>query len=70
MKERKYMLKDAELLKDAENISLDVLMQACGINNEEIDNRCISAYERACVYLEMEAGKLKTKNGRIYEIVR
>ena len=51
-----------------DELLLDVLNQACGDGKGEIDNRCLSAYEDACVYLEKE-GILDEVNSRIYNIV-
>ena len=60
-------------LKEADEILLDVLYQACADVEKGldvfIDNQCISAYEDACKYLEKK-GLLKTKNGRIYYLVK
>ena len=56
--------------KEFDELLLDVLVQACGIQQKdkepEIDNQCLSAYEDACDYLT-EQGYLCTHNGRIYE---
>lgn len=49
---------------------LDILMQCCSFeNSNQIDNMCISVYEEACDYL-VDKGYLKTKNGRIYEVIK
>lgn len=47
---------------------MDVLNQACGDGNGEIDNKCISAYEDACEYLK-DKGLLEEVNSRIFNIV-
>ena len=63
--------------KEFDELLLDVMVQACGVQQEsndpliedgepEIDNMCISAYEDACDYLT-EQGYLYTINGRIYK---
>lgn len=46
---------------------LEVLFQACGVEDGKIDNQCISVYEDACDYL-IEQGYLYTQDGRIYEV--
>jgi len=46
---------------------LDVLNQACGDGKGKIDNECLSAYEDACVELELE-GILEKVNDRIYNV--
>jgi len=52
-----------------DTLLLDALIQAAGdklIKNKiQIDNQCLSAYEKACVYLEKK-GKLQKVNERIY----
>jgi len=64
--------------KEFDELLLDVLFQACGIQEEsghpfledgeeKIDNMCLSAYENACDYLT-EQGYLITDNGRIYRL--
>ncbi|HUU41107.1 MAG TPA: hypothetical protein VMW42_09210 [Desulfatiglandales bacterium] len=50
-----------------DDILLDVLNQACGNGEGEIDNACTSAYERACKYLKNK-GILDEVNSRIYNI--
>lgn len=52
-----------------DELLFDVLFQACGNNKGEIDNMCLSAYEGACDYLALK-GYIRTKNGRIYEVVK
>jgi DNA repair exonuclease SbcCD ATPase subunit len=44
-------------------ILCDTLYQACGENGNVIDNRCLSAYEDACQFLNRK-GKFKDYNGR------
>jgi hypothetical protein len=62
--------------KEFDELLLDVINQACGIEDKsyngksrfsepQIDNQCLSAYEDACDYL-VEKGYLTTLNGRIY----
>ena len=50
-----------------DELLLDVLFQACGIEDGKIDNQCLSAYEEACDYLT-EKGLITTQNGRIYTV--
>ncbi len=50
-----------------DELLLDVLNQACGDGNGEIDNQCLSAYEEACNYLKKK-GILEEVNSRIYNI--
>ena len=52
-----------------DELLLDVLNQACGDENGEIDNQCTSAYEEACDYLKKK-GILEEVNNRIYNIVQ
>lgn len=54
--------------REIDELLLSVLTQACAIEDGQIDNRCLSDYEEACNYLT-DKGYLKTKNGRIYEII-
>ena len=55
-------------LKEADEILLDVLYQACADVEKGldvfIDNQCISAYEDACKYLEKK-GLLKSNKGNL-----
>lgn len=51
-----------------DELLLDVLNQACGNGEGEIDNQCILAYEEACDYLKKK-GILEEVNSRIYNIV-
>ena len=53
---------------DFDELLLDVLFQACHNKEGEIDNMCLSVYEDACDYLTNK-GYLRTKNGRIYELI-
>jgi len=50
-----------------DELLLDVIFQACGIEDNKIDNQCLSAYEEACDYLASK-GLITTDNGRIYKI--
>ena len=50
-----------------DELLLEVLIQACGIEDDKIDNQCLSVYEEACDYLT-EKGYLDTLNHRIYEL--
>ena len=54
-------------MEEVKDILLDVLNQACGNGEGEIDNSCTSAYEKACDYLKKE-GILEKVNSRIYYI--
>ena len=54
-------------LKITDGILLDVLNQACGNGEGEIDNRCTSAYEDACNYLKKK-GYLDEVNSRIFNV--
>ena len=54
--------------KEWYDLLLDVLNQACGDGDGEIDNMCLSAYEQTCDYLK-EKGLLEEVNSRIYNIV-
>ena len=51
-----------------DELLLDVLNQACGDGEGEIDNQCVSSYEEACDYLKKK-GILDEVNSRIYNIV-
>ena len=51
-----------------DELLLDVLNQACGDGNGEIDNQCLSAYEEACDYLHRK-GILEEVNSRIFNIL-
>ena len=51
-----------------DELLLDVLNQACGDGNGEIDNQCLSAYEEACDYLKKK-GILEEVNSRIFNIL-
>jgi len=55
-------------MNEQDAILLDVLNQACGNGNGNIDNMCVSAYEDACNYLKKK-GILEEFNSRIYNIV-
>jgi hypothetical protein len=55
-------------MNETDQILLDVLNQACGDGNGEIDNMCLSAYEDACEYLKKK-GLLEEVNSRIFNIV-
>jgi len=55
-------------MEEQDELLLDVLNQACGDGNGEIDNQCLSAYEDACNYLKKK-GILEEVNSRIYNIV-
>ena len=50
-----------------DELLLDVLNQACGDGDGEIDNQYLSAYEEACDYLKKK-GVLEEVNSRIYNI--
>jgi len=50
-----------------DELLLDVLNQACGNGDGEIDNQCLSAYEEACDYLKKKL-ILEEVNSRIYNI--
>lgn len=52
---------------EADELLIDVLNQACGNGEGEIDNACTSAYEDACEYLAKK-GLLEEVNMRIYNI--
>ena len=51
-----------------DELLLDVLNEVCGDGDGEIDNKCISVYEKACDYLKKK-GILEEVNSRIYNIV-
>ena len=53
--------------REFDELLLDVLIQACGIDDDKIDTACLSAYETACRYL-VERGHLYTKGGRVYTL--
>lgn len=55
-------------MDEQDELLLDVLNQACGNGEGEIDNQCISAYEEACDYLKKK-GILDEVNSRIYNIL-
>ncbi|HEC66250.1 MAG TPA: hypothetical protein ENI23_13245 [bacterium] len=55
-------------MDEFDELLLDVLNQACGDGNGEIDNQCLSTYEEACNYLKKK-GILEEVNSRIYNIV-
>ena len=55
-------------MNESKELLLDVLWQACGDNNNVIDNQCIHNYEEACNYLHKK-GVLKKVNDRIYKII-
>jgi len=50
-----------------DELLLDVLNQACGNGEGEIDNCCLNAYEEACEYLKSK-GILYETNSRIFNI--
>ncbi len=52
-------------LKESDELLLEVLNQACGDGDGEIDNQCLSIYEEACNYLKKK-GLLEEVNSRIY----
>ena len=52
-----------------DDLLLDVINQACGLANGDIDNDCTSAYEIACDYLT-DKGYMQTRNGRIYILTK
>jgi hypothetical protein len=56
---KKLLKENTELIE----ILCDTLYQACGENGNVIDNRCLSAYEDACQFLNRK-GKIKDYNGR------
>ena len=62
------MVEIKEDTSEFDELLLDVLYACCG-ENDEIDNRCLSAYEDACRYLS-EKGYLVKKNDRIYELTK
>ena len=53
------------IIDEYNELLLDVLFQSCGEENNKIDNRCTSAYEDACIYLE-KAGLINIINSRLY----
>ena len=55
-------------MEEADELLIDVLNQACGDGDGEIDNACTSAYEGACSYLQKK-GLLQKVNSRIYNIL-
>lgn len=72
------MIKIIYATNEFDELLLDVLYQACGtqhfkgnkaVGKPKIDNCCLKAYEDACDYLT-EKGYLKTKNGRIYTLIK
>jgi len=53
-------------MSESDELLLDVLWQACGESEDGlIDNRALSAYENACIYL-WNKGLIKKKNSRLY----
>jgi len=61
-------LKQQNKLINAEDILLDILLQVCRTERENIiDNQCLSCYERACDYLE-KIDMLENINGRLYKV--
>ena len=55
--------------QEVDEILLDVLFQACGEDNDMIDNRCTSAYEDACEYLAKEGLIIKV-NDRMFKLLK
>ena len=55
-------------MEEQDELLLEVLNQACGNGDGEIDNQCLSSYEEACDYLKKK-GILEEVNSRIYNIV-
>lgn len=54
-------------MNEVDELLLDVLNQACGNGEGEIDNQCISTYEEACDYLKKKE-ILEEVNQRIFNI--
>lgn len=54
-------------MEKVDELLLDVLNQACGNGDGEIDNQCLSVYEEACDYLKKKE-ILEEVNSRIYNI--
>lgn len=54
-------------MEECDELLLDVLNQACGDGEGEIDNRCMSSYEDACEYLKKKK-ILHEVNSRIFNI--
>lgn len=56
--------------EESNEVIFDLLWQGCGDDDcEEIDNACMSCYEKACDYLEKQ-GWLKSVNGRVYKVLQ